>query len=134
MKILNRIAGLIICATFPAGFAKAAEPNIAQIITSAAQRHGVPPRLALAVAKVESGFRCNIGNGGVMQVNPRTARSVGVLGNLRDCHTGAEAGVRYLAAAYRIHPTPCLAASLFNRGLNARPSCSGYALKVMRFL
>ena len=80
-------------------------------------------------------MRCNARNGralGAMQVFKATARSVGVTGNLLDCATGIEAGVRYLRLALDRAGSLCGAASLFNKGLYARPSCSGYALKVMR--
>jgi soluble lytic murein transglycosylase-like protein len=105
------------------------------IVEDAARRHQVPVGLALAVAKVESGFRCNARSRanarGVMQVLPATARGVGVHGNLFDCRTGAEAGMRYLAAIIRRHGISCASVSLYERGARARPRCTAYGRKVM---
>jgi soluble lytic murein transglycosylase-like protein len=105
------------------------------IVAQTAAKHGVPVELALAVAKVESGFRCNARSRanarGVMQVLPATARGVGVHGNLFDCRTGAEAGMRYLAAIIRRHGVNCASVSLYERGAHARPRCTAYGRKVM---
>lgn len=101
----------------------------------AARRHSVPVNLALAVAYTESGLRCNARNRsgarGVMQVMPRTARGVGVHGNLLDCRTGAEAGMRYLSAIIRRHGISCASVSLYERGAQSRPRCTAYGRKVM---
>lgn len=104
-------------------------------VKDAARRHNVPPRLALAVADVESRFQCHArsraGAKGVMQVLPRTARGVGVHGNLLDCRIGAEAGMRYLSAIIRRHGVSCASISLYNRGSHARPVCTAYGRKVL---
>lgn len=104
-------------------------------VQSAASRHGVPIKLAFAVADVESRFQCHVrsrsGAKGVMQVLPRTARGVGVNGNLFDCRTGAEAGVRYLSAIIKRHGVSCASISLYNRGAHARPVCTAYGRKVL---
>lgn len=109
--------------------------EVHKIVTEAALRHGVPPKLAHAVAKVESGYRCNArsraGARGVMQVMPATARGVGVHGNLFECRTGAEAGMRYLAAIIRRHGVSCASISLYERGAHARPRCTAYGRKVL---
>ncbi|MEW6438920.1 MAG: transglycosylase SLT domain-containing protein [Pseudomonadota bacterium] len=67
---------------------------------------GVPVRLALAIARFESGFhmamRGAAGERGAMQVLPQTARQVGVTGNLYGA-AGIEAGVRYLKLALALH-------------------------------
>lgn len=67
-------------------------------VAAAAHRHGVDPRLALAVARAESGGRCDVrsraGAKGVMQVMPATARRYGVSAKqLYSCQHGATAGV-----------------------------------------
>jgi soluble lytic murein transglycosylase-like protein len=113
-----------------------ANPNARAIVQEVAQAHGVPAQVAVAVAKVESGFRCNArgraGEQGLMQVKPPTARSVGVRGNLYDCRTGATAGVLYLRQALSTYRNLCAALSAYNRGLGSAPTCSGYGRKVMR--
>lgn len=104
-------------------------------VKDAAKRHNVPQKLALAVADVESRFQCHArssaGARGVMQVMPRTARGVGVHGNLFDCRVGAEAGMRYLSAIIRKHGVSCASISLYNRGSHARPVCTAYGRKVL---
>ena len=105
------------------------------LVSRSAARHGVPVALAHAVVRAESGYRCSARSGsgaaGIMQILPSTARSVGVGGNLGDCATGLEAGMRYLAAAYRTAGGSAVgAATLFNRGLGARPTSSAYARRV----
>lgn len=109
--------------------------HVHQLITYKAQKHGVPVRLAHAVVSVESRYQCGARSHanarGVMQVLPATARGVGVTGNLYDCTTGAEAGMRYLAAIVRKHGTGCGAISLYNRGAHARPVCTQYGRMVL---
>lgn len=104
-------------------------------VKDAAKRHNVPQKLALAVADVESRFQCHArssaGARGVMQVMPRTARGVGVHGNLFDCKVGAEAGMRYLSAIIRKHGVSCASISLYNRGSHAKPVCTAYGRKVL---
>lgn len=106
-------------------------------VAAAARRNNVPVKIALAVAKVESGNRCNARNHnakGVMQILPRTAASVGISGNLFDCNTGAEAGVRYLAQAIRRGGATCAGISLYNTGIKVKGSlrCTSYGQKVIR--
>lgn len=112
-----------------------AEPPVPAMVTEAAVRHGVPARLAHAVAKAESSYRCNArglaGEQGVMQVKPATARSVGVTGNLFNCRTGIEAGMRYLKQALVLSGGNwCGAATLYNRGIGARPTRSAYCTRL----
>lgn len=115
-------------------------PAAAEMIRHAAARHGVPVRLAVAVAHVESGFRCDArgqaGELGPLQIKPATARGLGYrgpVGALRSCGAGLEWGMRHLAVAYQRCGTMQGAARLHNRGLGA--SCHGggaYVAKVMR--
>jgi soluble lytic murein transglycosylase-like protein len=106
------------------------------MVTRSAIEHGLPPALAHGIVRVESGYNCaayNRGAAGIMQVKAATARSVGVSGGLRSCSEGLEAGMRYLREAYQLaHGNPAFAATLYNRGLGARPSQSGYSRSVMR--
>lgn len=104
--------------------------SVEHLIRRSAERHGVPVRLALAVAKVESNFRCNaIGRAGersVLQIKPATARGLGYRGSpagLTNCGAGLEFGMRHLAAAYRRCGTKAGAMRLHNRGLGS--SCHG---------
>ena len=75
---------------------------------SAARRFGVPLSTALAVCRVESGFRCSArgaaGEMGLLQIKPATARALGYRGPARGllrCSTGAYWGMKHLAAAIR---------------------------------
>ncbi|WP_372424031.1 lytic transglycosylase domain-containing protein [Salinarimonas chemoclinalis] len=114
----------------------AAAGSVQAMVTAAALRHGIDPTLAHAMAMVESGYRCSAvgraGELGVMQVKPATARSVGVTGNLRDCATGIEAGMRYLRASIDRHGAGCGGISAYNMGIHRKASfCNGYGRKVM---
>jgi len=79
---------------------------VRDMIRRAARRHGVDPALALAVAKMESGFnqkQVSIANAiGVMQVIPSSGRwasqLVGRPLDLMDAEDNVEAGVALLAA------------------------------------
>jgi soluble lytic murein transglycosylase-like protein len=126
--ILRALAVLLISAL-------PANASVRAVVKETAKKHGVPPKLALAVADVESRFQCHArsrsGARGVMQVMPRTARGVGVHGNLYDCRIGAEAGMRYLSAIIKRHGVSCASISLYNRGAYARPVCTAYGRKVL---
>lgn len=119
---------------------KAAVPNktyLHQKVTAYAHKHRVPPALAHGVVKVESRYNCGAVNRssratGIMQVLPRTAKGVGVHGNLRDCATGLEAGMRYLRQAYEKSGGDwCLSAHYYNAGLYARAKRSSYCRMVL---
>jgi soluble lytic murein transglycosylase-like protein len=118
--------------------ASAAAKGVPSIIADVAQRHRVPVHFAQAIATVETRNRCHLvgraGELGPMQIKPSTAREVGVTGNLRDCRTGAEAGMRYLAKAIAKFGPGCEAASAYNRGLYAHRTCSAYGRRVMALL
>lgn len=109
---------------------------LASLLAASAARNGVPYRVAAAVMTVESGGRCGArspaGARGAMQVLPATARSVGVSGNLHDCATGIEAGVRYLRRVIATHGMSCGALSTYERGIYAAPRCTAYGRKVVR--
>ena len=105
------------------------------LVHEIAVKHGVPPKIAHGVVMVESRYRCDARNAsgatGIMQVLPATARGVGVHGNLRDCRTGAEAGMRYLRQAISRGGSGCAGVSLYERGVYARPVCTGYGRRVL---
>ncbi len=75
---------------------------------AAARRFGVPLSTALAVCRLESGFRCSAvgraGELGLLQMKLATARGIGYRGSRRgllSCSTGAYWGMKHLAMAIR---------------------------------
>lgn len=116
--------------------ARVADGGIHRMVTDAAQRHGVPVAVAHAIVRVESNYNCGARSHanarGIMQVLPATARGEGVGGNLYNCATGLEAGMRYLRKIVVAHGTSCAALSLYERGIYARPVCTGYGRKAVR--
>lgn len=141
MKLKPLLAGallaLLVACNQTTTTANANPTSLHSIVTEKAREHGVPPKLAHGIVKVESGYRCNAKNPsssatGAMQVLRGTAKGVGVYGNLRDCRTGVEAGMRYLKLALdRAKGNWCGAATLYNRGVYASPVSSGYCRKVL---
>lgn len=97
---------------------------------------GVPPRIAVAIARHESGGHCQMhgraGERGAMQVLPQTARQVGVTGNLENCAIGVEAGLRYLRLAMAQHGAAgwCAVASAYNAGTWRGSHCTSYGRAV----
>lgn len=128
------VAGTLLCA--PLALTSHAKADGFSAVQRAARAEGVPVRLALAVAKTESGGNCRARSGagaiGVMQTLPRTAAGVGVRGGLQNCERGAIAGVRYLAQCLRAaRGSWAIAAHFYNAGTAARPRVSRYASLVM---
>lgn len=131
-------------AAAPASAATDAAPAVTDLtrrIAEVATRHGVPVRLALAVARVESGMRCvargRAGELGPLQIKPATARGLGYTGPvsaLNSCGAGLEWGMRHLAAAYRRCGTHAGAAALHNRGLAASCGRTAYSARVTRLM
>jgi soluble lytic murein transglycosylase-like protein len=107
-------------------------PRVAEIVRAKAEVLGVPVGLALAITRYESGGRCDMhgraGERGAMQILPQTARSVGVAGDLYDCATGIEAGLRYLKLAVAMHADAgwCAVASAYNSGTWHGSRCTAY--------
>jgi soluble lytic murein transglycosylase-like protein len=113
--------------------------SVADMVSASAQQHGVNPALAVAVARVESTLNCNAvgraGEVGPMQIKPATARGVGVpVTRGSSCALKIEASMRYLKMAIARGGASCGGISLYNRGIYARPTCTGYGRKVLRFL
>ncbi len=108
------------------------QSRAAAIVRARAQALGLPVALALAIMRRESGGRCGMrgraGERGAMQVLPQTARSVGVTGNLFNCATGIEAGLRYLKLAIAMHVDAgwCAVASAYSSGTWRGSRCTGY--------
>lgn len=115
---------------------------IAEAVAREARKQGVPEDLALAVAKVESSFnpmaRSSAGAVGVMQILPRTARSLGHRGSIRDLFR-PEVNIRYGVAYLRqgfLEAGPRWAVLRYHGGPNTRihgPRTQGYATKVLAF-
>lgn len=110
------------------------------MVAAEAARQGVPVRLALAIAKAESNFRCSAvgraGERGVMQIKPRTARGLGYKGSpsgLNNCAVGIRYGMIYLKQAYRkAGGNIYRAALLYNAGIHSKKKSSAYAKKISR--
>lgn len=110
---------------------------VAQQVATVAARHGVPARFAIAVARIESGLRCQArgraGELGPLQIKPATARGLGYSGPaaaLNSCGAGLEWGMRHLAAAYRRCGNDAGAAALHNRGLASSCTRTAYSTRV----
>jgi hypothetical protein len=78
-------------------------------VRAAAIRHGLPPQIADAVAQVESGYASgavgDVGEVGLMQVRPSTARMMGFSGTpdeLFTPKTNIRYGVTYLSQAWKL--------------------------------
>lgn len=135
----KHITSLAVCA-FLFSAPAMADGLVRKMVATEAARQGVPTGLALAIAKTESNFRCSAvgraGERGVMQIKPRTARSLGYRGSasgLNNCATGIKYGMIYLRQAYRkaggsIHR----AAVLYNAGIYSKKRNSAYAKKISR--
>ncbi len=79
------------------------------LVRKAAEQAGLPPEIADAVVRTESRYDPNVtgavGEIGLMQVRPSTARLLGFTGSLeelREPHTNIALGVAYLAGAWRL--------------------------------
>ncbi|MBP2635812.1 MAG: mltF [Firmicutes bacterium] len=81
------------------GVNNASSSDIAKMVQVAANKYGVDPKLAMAVAEAESGLSQDalspVGAVGVMQLMPETASSLGVH-NINDPRENVDGGVRYL--------------------------------------
>jgi soluble lytic murein transglycosylase-like protein len=113
--------------------------SIKDLVTAVAEEHGVPPAMAHAIVAVESRYDCAAKNPrssatGLMQTLRGTARAVGVTGDLQDCRTGLEAGMRYLKRAVEAHGSGCAAASAYNTGLSGKRGCTLYGRKAMALI
>jgi soluble lytic murein transglycosylase-like protein len=98
--VINALAG-------PAIYASADREKLWPLVRAEAQRLGVPPALADAVAIVETGYTpASVGGSGeigMMQVMPATARMLGFAGDMSglfDPATNIHYGVMYLARAW----------------------------------
>ncbi|MBV1704805.1 MAG: transglycosylase SLT domain-containing protein [Hyphomicrobiales bacterium] len=107
------------------GRLKVAKPMDGKI-AAIASANGVPPKLAVAIVRIESGYNPRAANGGalgLMQIKPRTAAGVGFHGGagaLLDADVNLRFGMRYLAQAYRAaHGDTCGTVMRYQSGLYA---------------
>lgn len=103
--------------------------DIAKMVQVAANKYGVDPKLAMAVAEAESGLSQDavsaVGAVGVMQLMPDTATALGVR-NINDPRENVDGGVRYLKqmlAAFDGDVTKAVAA--YNAGPQAVKNYNG---------
>jgi len=123
-RVSDRVQAVLLLGAHAIGCSgEVAEPQAA--VRTAALRHGISPRLALAVARTESSFVhtriSSTGAMGLMQLMPETARELGVSDPF-DVQDNAEGGVRYLAqllAMYRGDARRAVAA--YNAGMGRVP-------------
>jgi hypothetical protein len=79
------------------------------LVTREAEKAGLPPAIADAVAQVESGYQSEaygrVGEIGLMQIRPETAALLGYRGSLSglfEPETNIRFGVKYLSQAWRL--------------------------------
>lgn len=127
---------LAACTTTQGHSESVSKQEVHAMVDEAATTHGVPRNIAHGVVRTESNYRCNARNPrsgatGILQVMPRTARGMGIHGNLANCKVGLEAGMRYLRMALDRGGETCEGISLYERGINAPLTCTSYGRKVL---
>ena len=118
---------------------------LAEIINEAAQTHGVDPNLVAAVCFKESRYNPNavsrIGAEGIMQLKPKTARSLGVMDSF-DARQNVMGGTKYLRKLLdRFKGDVDLALAGYNagpervakEGVNATAEATEYVATVKRY-
>jgi hypothetical protein len=94
-------------------------------VAQAAEKAGVPPKLAVAIAYQESGLNPNAPNGtageiGLMQIKPNTAKGKGFsLSDIKTPQGNIDAGIAYLKESWELNKkNPKLTAYGYNRGID----------------
>lgn len=105
------------------GFRRGGESQYGPMIVDAAQRHGVDPAFAMAIARTESQFNPNALSpkkaGGLMQLMPDTAARFKVADRM-DPQQNVDGGMRYLRwLGDRFNGDPTLVAAAYNAGEGA---------------
>ena len=116
-----------------------------ELISGAAARHGIDPRVVHALIQVESGYRSAAvspkGARGLMQLLPSTGRQYGAL-DLLDPRVNVDAGVRHLKSLLERFDLP-LALAAYNAGEGAVAKFGGippfretraYVSRILRIL
>jgi len=116
-------------------------------VAQAAEKAGVPPKLAVAIAYQESGLNPNAPNGtageiGLMQIKPATAKGEGFsLADIKDPAKNIDAGISYLKKSWELNKkNPKLTAYGYNRGIDdplfyggeANPSGQDYVTAIAK--
>ena len=107
----------------------ATKVEIQRLVSESCTKHGVDPKLVMAVIQQESGFNQNAisktGAQGLMQLMPATAKSLGVQ-NAFNPEQNIEGGVKYLKGLLdRFHGNKILALAAYNAGPNAVKKYNG---------
>lgn len=85
----------------------AADPGVERMVSRTAARYGVPPKLAIKVAQVETGNKCGVvgshGERGPLQIKPQSAAGLGYK-NIRaaSCQRQLDAGMAHLLMCYKM--------------------------------
>lgn len=92
-------------------------------VTQLAQKYGIPPELALAFFNQESSGGKNTGTSskgavGPLQVTKGTFDAMNVGTDINDPMQATEAGIKYLAQAYKKDPRPQAVAAYYHAGPN----------------
>ena len=129
------LASAISIAALPTNFAQAKATNCRKLVDHYAKAYHVPRNLAHGVIRVESNYNCQARSRtstarGAGQLIAATARALGVTDPF-DCRQNVAASMRYLALAIRRAGSGCAAASLYNLGIGARPTCTAYGRRVL---
>lgn len=116
-------------------------PRMHELVVRKAESNAVPPSLALAIVQVESRFNpkaYNQGNYGLGQIRCGTAKGLGQKGpclTLFDPEVNMDYSMKYLNIALeKSNGDWCHAATLYNRGVGAKPKNSSYCTKVMKLV
>jgi soluble lytic murein transglycosylase-like protein len=105
---MDRVSEGLAAAGFPVHY-RHSRALYRDLVKKAAEKAGLPSEIVDAVIRTESGYDPNVtgavGEVGLMQVRPSTARLLGFTGTLeelREPHTNIALGVSYLAGAWRL--------------------------------